>query len=107
MGNIVPMKTNYIYSQKKRNLYNDRYQYYAYLCVYYREKRELLLYKEDLFDRTDCDVILDVNPQLEIFRCFGMSEGYYKKLKSKKTLDEVTKKMNAEFKEVKERRLFS
>ena len=72
-------------------------------CVFTEdEKRELLSYKEDLFDRTDCNVILDVNPQLEIFRCFGMSEGYHEKLKSKKTIGEVRDGMVEEFRGVEE-----
>lgn len=77
-------------------------------CVFTEEEKiELLSYKADLFDRTDCNVILDINPQLEIFRCFGMSEGYHEKLRSKKTLEEVTKDMKKEFKEIEEEKLFS
>jgi len=77
-------------------------------CVFTEdEKTELLSYKEDLFERTDCSVILDINPQLEVFRCFGMSEGYHEKLKSKKAIDEVVATMEDEFSVVEKKLLLS
>jgi len=76
-------------------------------CVFTEEeKRELLSYKEDLFKRTDCSVILDINPQLDIFRCFGMSDGYHEKLKSKKSIGEVMESIEGEFRETEKRTLF-
>lgn len=75
-------------------------------CVFTEEeKKELTGYKEDLFERTDCGVILDINPELEIFRCFGMSEGYHEKMKAKKGIQEVVQSIEEEFKEIEDRLL--
>lgn len=53
-----------------------------------------------------CEVVLDVNPQMEAFRCFGLSEDYRMKLNPKTKIETYMDVIEEETKEIESKLLF-
>ena len=61
------------------------------MCAFTKEQiGELVYRKPDLFSKpTKCNPVIDVNPKLEVFRCFGLSGKYKTTLHKNKSLNQV------------------
>lgn len=69
--------------------------------------KQFLLHKPDLFAKhLACDVVLDINPNLEVFRCFGLSEDYKEKLNKKIKIEQYCEILKNETAKLEKKILF-
>lgn len=72
-----------------------------------KQLRQILSVNPKLFSKElACDVVLDINPQMEAFRCFGLSEDYKMKLNSKIKMESYIDILREETKEIESKLLF-
>lgn len=62
------------------------------ICSFSKEEAyELTIRNPELLEKNSCGVVLDVNPKLEAFRCFGMSGKYKTQLTTKSRINTIIK----------------